>query len=52
MCIFAGGPLFKGDIEDMNGKCYLMCPWHGYMFDVDSGTEPYIGLQVKPFITL
>ena len=45
--LHTGGPLFKGDIEDMKGKCYLMCPWHGYMFDVESGVEPYIGLQVK-----
>ncbi|XP_053374241.1 uncharacterized protein LOC123532561 [Mercenaria mercenaria] len=44
-CTHMGGPLFEGDIEDYNGKCHVMCPWHSYMFDLETGTNE-IGLQV------
>jgi len=41
-----GGPLFEGDIEDYNGRCHVMCPWHSYMFDLETGKNE-IGLQVN-----
>ena len=44
--ILIGGPLYNGDIEDHNGKQYVMCPWHGYMFDLETGRND-IGLKVS-----
>ena len=41
----SGGPLFDGEIEDYNGRCHVMCPWHSYMFDLSTGRNE-IGLQV------
>ena len=47
-----GGPLHEGDIEDYKGKKCVQCPWHGYMFDVETGINPDIGLRVgAKFIT-
>ena len=42
----SGGPLFDGDIEDYNGRCHVMCPWHSYMFDLETGQNE-IGLRVR-----
>lgn len=38
--------MHKGDIEDFNGKPHVMCPWHGYMFNVEDGSNS-IGLKVS-----
>ncbi len=35
-CPHEGGPLGEGSIED--GK--VVCPWHGYAFDVHTGNAP------------
>ncbi|XP_062588563.1 Rieske domain-containing protein-like [Saccostrea cucullata] len=43
-CSHLGGPLFSGEIEDYKGRCHIMCPWHGYMFDLQDGTNE-IGLR-------
>uniref|UniRef100_A0A8W8NYE8 Rieske domain-containing protein n=1 Tax=Magallana gigas TaxID=29159 RepID=A0A8W8NYE8_MAGGI len=43
-CSHLGGPLFTGDIEDYKGRCHVMCPWHGYMFDLKDGSNE-IGLK-------
>ncbi|XP_048750679.2 Rieske domain-containing protein-like [Ostrea edulis] len=43
-CSHLGGPLFSGEIEDYKGRCHVMCPWHGYMFDLQDGKNE-IGLQ-------
>lgn len=34
VCPHMGGPLGEGDIE---GTC-ITCPWHGWQFDIKSGT--------------
>ncbi len=34
LCPHMGGPLGEGELE---GAC-LTCPWHGWQFDVRSGT--------------
>ena len=49
-CI-TGGPLSKGDIEDYKGKSHVMCPWHGYMFDLETGKNE-IGIMVKYSVLL
>ncbi|XP_022312736.2 Rieske domain-containing protein-like isoform X1 [Crassostrea virginica] len=43
-CSHLGGPLFSGEIEDYKGRCHVMCPWHGYMFDLQNGTND-LGLR-------
>ncbi|XP_063437765.1 Rieske domain-containing protein-like [Mytilus trossulus] len=43
-CSHMGGPLYHGQIEDYNGRCHVMCPWHSYMFDLKTGTND-LGLQ-------
>ena len=48
--VFTGGPLFHGDIEDYDGRPHIICPWHGYMFDIKTGQNE-IGLQVNSLVT-
>ncbi|KAK3094627.1 hypothetical protein FSP39_004196 [Pinctada imbricata] len=47
-CSHMGGPLFKGDIEDYKGRCHVICPWHGYMFDLETGKNE-IGIEQEVF---
>ncbi|MCX7886099.1 MAG: non-heme iron oxygenase ferredoxin subunit [Verrucomicrobiae bacterium] len=35
-CPHRGGPLGKGRLEDHE----IVCPWHGWRFDVRSGVSP------------
>nr|KAI8752317.1 Rieske domain-containing protein-like [Biomphalaria glabrata] len=44
-CSHMGGPLFEGDIEEYRGTCHIMCPWHAYMFELETGASE-IGLKV------
>ena len=34
-CTHRGGPLGLGELEG----CVVMCPWHGWTFDVTTGTS-------------
>ena len=45
--LLTGGPLHQGDIEEYKGKSCLMCPWHGYMFDLKTGENPDIPIHVN-----
>ena len=40
-----GGPLQQGDIEDFDGELRIVCPWHGFEFELKTGKCS--GLQVK-----
>lgn len=44
--IFLGGPLEQGDIEDFDGREKIVCPWHSYDFDLETGDSSY-GLTVS-----
>ncbi|MEX0715672.1 MAG: Rieske 2Fe-2S domain-containing protein [Planctomycetaceae bacterium] len=35
VCPHAGGPLGQGTLEG----CVVTCPWHGWQFDVTTGTH-------------
>lgn len=35
MCPHAGGPLAEGTLDG----CRVTCPWHGWQFDVTTGTH-------------
>lgn len=39
ICFHAGGPLTLGDIEDIEGKPCLICPWHDYKIDAFTGEK-------------
>ncbi|PNH09110.1 Rieske domain-containing protein [Tetrabaena socialis] len=47
VCFHAGGPLGIGDIEDVNGHKCLVCPWHFYKIDVDTGDKYYQGVEFQ-----
>lgn len=42
MCAHQGGPLAQGKL---NGKC-LTCPWHGWQYNVTSGTNMLTGRKM------
>ncbi|ELR21764.1 rieske [2fe2s] domain containing protein, partial [Acanthamoeba castellanii str. Neff] len=37
VCYHFGGPLSEGDIEDIQGRQCIVCPWHKYYIDVHTG---------------
>ena len=41
VCYHAGGPLGAGDIEDVDGKTCISCPWHTYKVTLDTGEKLY-----------
>lgn len=45
-CYHHGAPLSEGDIEDVGGRCILVCPWHRYKIAVDSGECLYQGVDI------
>ncbi len=34
---YQGGPFQLGDIEDIDGRMVIACPWHHWRFDLVSG---------------
>ena len=41
LCYHAGGPLAIGDIEEVDGRACLSCPWHLYKVTLDTGERLY-----------
>lgn len=41
ICYHAGGPLTVSDIEDIDGRACVRCPWHNYLVTVDTGEKLY-----------
>ena len=41
VCYHAGGPLTVGDIEEIDGKACVRCPWHNYCVTVETGEKLY-----------
>lgn len=41
VCSHEGGPLEQGDIEDFDGREKIVCPWHSYDFDLETGDSSY-----------
>ncbi|XP_062577685.1 uncharacterized protein LOC134239530 [Saccostrea cucullata] len=41
VCSHEGGPLEQGDIEDLDGREKIVCPWHSYDFDLETGESSY-----------
>lgn len=44
-CPHRGGPLGEGELSGNQ----ITCPWHGWTFDVTTGTSPMGPLTVKTF---
>ena len=43
-----GGPLTIGDIEDVNGRECVRCPWHHYPVVLEDGSKLYRPWSLKP----
>ena len=41
VCFHAGGPLTLGDIEEVDGKPCVSCPWHKYLITLSEGDKLY-----------
>jgi nitrite reductase/ring-hydroxylating ferredoxin subunit len=44
VCLHRGGPLAEGRLTG----CVVTCPWHGWQFDVRTGTfiqDPHVGVS-------
>merc|ERR1712130_348805 len=50
-CYHVGLPLSTGDIEDIEGNLCIKCPWHRWIFKLESGEHLYhkIEYETKPF---
>jgi nitrite reductase/ring-hydroxylating ferredoxin subunit len=47
-CYHAGGPLLAGDIEDVDGRACVSCPWHAYKVTLDTGEKLYRSTEKGP----
>ncbi|CAH0478383.1 unnamed protein product [Peronospora belbahrii] len=45
-CYHHGGPLFNGDIEEIDSKMIVKCPWHAYHIVVETGEGIYKGVNM------
>ncbi len=39
-CLHKGGPLAKGKVETKYDGCYVTCPWHGWEYNIRTGSAP------------
>jgi multimeric flavodoxin WrbA/nitrite reductase/ring-hydroxylating ferredoxin subunit len=39
-CLHKGGPLGKGRVDNKYDGCYVTCPWHGWEYNVVTGSAP------------
>lgn len=46
-CYHAGGDLSMGDIEEIDKKLCVLCPWHNYIITLETGDGLYIGYDAK-----
>ena len=44
-CPHRGGPLGEGKLDGNN----VICPWHGWQFDVTTGKSPFMPVGVRAF---
>ena len=48
VCYHAGGPLGLGDVEDVDGRPCVACPWHHYQVALETGDKLYQALERTP----
>ncbi|XP_009903747.1 Rieske domain-containing protein [Dryobates pubescens] len=44
-CYHEGGPLPRGEIEDIDGQACIVCPWHKYKITLETGEGLYEGVN-------
>ncbi|NXA73693.1 RFESD protein, partial [Thryothorus ludovicianus] len=44
-CYHEGGPLFHGEIEDIDGQACIVCPWHKFKITLETGEGLYEGVN-------
>uniref|UniRef100_A0A8C0V6I7 Rieske domain-containing protein n=1 Tax=Cyanistes caeruleus TaxID=156563 RepID=A0A8C0V6I7_CYACU len=44
-CYHEGGPLYCGEIEDINGQACIVCPWHKFKITLETGEGLYEGIN-------
>ena len=47
ICYHAGGPLTSGDIEEIDGRSCIVCPWHTYKVTLDTGEKLYRATELN-----
>lgn len=40
VCLHKGGSLSEGKLENKYDGCYVTCPWHGWEYNVKTGSAP------------
>ena len=49
LVLFEGGPLEQGDIEELGDQLYIVCPWHSFDFNLNTGlSSNYLELFINP----
>ena len=46
-CYHNGGGLLNGDIEVLDGKACVVCPWHGYRITLEEGEGIHYDAKTK-----
>ncbi|CAI9565860.1 unnamed protein product [Staurois parvus] len=46
-CYHSGGPLHLGEIEDLDGRACVICPWHKFKIVLESGEGLYQGVDPR-----
>ncbi|XP_032942526.1 Rieske domain-containing protein isoform X1 [Catharus ustulatus] len=44
-CYHEGGPLCRGEIEDIDGQACIVCPWHKFKITLETGEGLYEGIN-------
>lgn len=47
VCYHAGGPLAVGEIEEIDGRPCVRCPWHHYAITIDTGEKLHKALEMN-----
>ena len=47
VCYHAGGPLAVGEIEEVDGRPCVRCPWHHYAITIDTGEKLHKALEMN-----
>jgi len=40
-----GGPLYEGQIINVEGRTCIKCPWHSYILDLNTGEGLYMDIS-------
>lgn len=46
-CYHSGGPLHLGEIEEIDGRACVVCPWHKFKIVLENGEGLYQGIDPR-----